>query len=102
VKAGDTLSGIARRFNVTVNDLVSWNKLNSSHLIFVNQKLAIKNSEQTQTIKQSTPTRNRTYQIARGDTLSGIAVRFNTTVNALKAKNNLKSDLIFVGQTLKI
>jgi len=42
------------------------------------------------------------YVIARGDTLSGIAQRFNVSVNDLKLHNGLSGTRILVGQTLKI
>lgn len=42
------------------------------------------------------------YTIARGDTLSGIAQRFNVSVNDLKNVNGLSNSRIVIGQTLKI
>ncbi|MCC5890199.1 MAG: LysM peptidoglycan-binding domain-containing protein, partial [Alkalibacterium sp.] len=42
------------------------------------------------------------YTVVRGDTLSKIAREYKTTVQALKTANNISSDLIFVGQTLKV
>lgn len=42
------------------------------------------------------------YVIARGDTLSGIAQRFNVSVNDLRLHNGLSNTRILVGQTLKI
>lgn len=42
------------------------------------------------------------YTIARGDTLSGIAQRFNVSVSALKTRNNISGSRIMVGQTLVI
>ena len=44
-----------------------------------------------------------TYKVVRGDTLSGIAKRYNTTVNYLAKLNNIANvNLIYVGQVLKI
>ena len=44
-----------------------------------------------------------TYKVVRGDTLSGIAKRYNTTVNYLAKLNNIADvNLIYVGQVLKI
>ena len=43
-----------------------------------------------------------TYKVKSGDSLSNIAIKYNTTVSKLKSLNGLKSDLIRVGQTLKI
>ena len=42
------------------------------------------------------------YTIARGDTLSGIALRFNVSVADLRSYNDLRGDRILVGKTLKI
>ena len=45
----------------------------------------------------------QTYTVVRGDTLSGIAKRFNTTVSYLAKINNIQNvNLIYVGQVLKI
>ena len=44
-----------------------------------------------------------TYTVKAGDTLSGIAAKYNTTVNEIAKKNNIKNvNLIYVGQKLKI
>jgi len=44
----------------------------------------------------------KTYTVVSGDTLSGIAGRNGTTVNAIKTLNGLTSDNIYVGQVLKL
>lgn len=44
-----------------------------------------------------------TYTVKSGDTLSGIAKKYNSTVEALVASNGIKNkDLIYVGQVLTI
>ncbi len=43
-----------------------------------------------------------TYKIKRGDTLSGIAKKFHTSVAELKKLNHLKSDRIVAGKSLQI
>ncbi|MCL7746724.1 LysM peptidoglycan-binding domain-containing protein [Halalkalibacter alkaliphilus] len=99
VVAGDTLSTIASRFNTTVATLRQANNL-TSDVIFVGQVLKVtETSSPSSTQPTSTPT---TYTVVSGDTLSGIASRFNTTAAALRQANNLTSDMIFVGQVLTI
>lgn len=44
----------------------------------------------------------RVHIVRKGDTLSGLATRYATTVTSIKRANNLKSDLIRIGQSLKI
>lgn len=42
----------------------------------------------------------RVYIVRAGDTLSGIAVRYGVSISALKARNGLRSDLLYIGQRL--
>ncbi len=52
--------------------------------------------------KQNDNSSNETYTVQKGDTLYSIARKFDTTVDKIKALNNLNSDVITEGQTLKI
>ncbi|MCI3029183.1 LysM peptidoglycan-binding domain-containing protein [Desemzia sp. C1] len=106
VKSGDTLSGIARKYNTTVVNLKSLNKL-SSDTIYVGQKLTVSGAVKEETVKPSAPstgsnTGTSSYAVKSGDTLSGIARKHNTTVANLKSLNKLSSDTIYVGQKLTI
>jgi len=112
VKSGDTLSKIALKYNVNVNDIKSLNNLNSD-LIFVDQKLTVKNNgkkstQSKKTKKQTTSKQNNsnnnsvTYKVKSGDTLSKIASKYGVTVKDLKRNNNLNSDLIYVNQKLSV
>ena len=65
----------------------------------------VKPSTSTQKPANFNPTTNtntKTYSVKSGDTLSRIARMYNTTVSELKALNNLRSDLILIGQNLKV
>lgn len=97
---GDTLTGIARRYNTTVSTLVSINNIKNPNLIYVNQILKIpklKNDEETENKGYIT------YKIVKGDTLGEIALRHGTTVQELTNINNIKNpNLIFVGQIILI
>jgi LysM repeat protein len=53
-------------------------------------------------VKQPTISAARKYTVKSGDTLSGIARKYHTTVAKLKSHNGLRSDVIRVGQVLRI
>ncbi len=99
VKRGESLGKIARRHGVTVQDLRAWNNL-KSNTIMPGQNLRIAASG---TSSESTGSGYITYKVKRGDTLSTIAQRHRgATVNGIKSDNNLASNQIQVGMTLKI
>lgn len=54
--------------------------------------------------KPTTPTgsTNTTYKVVKGDTLWGISNKFGVTIDQIKKLNGLKSDVLVIGQTLKI
>ena len=107
VKSGDTLSGIARKYNTTVVNLKSLNKL-SSDTIYVGQKLAVSGTVKeeakpsTGTPSSNTESSTTQHTVKAGNTLSGLAKQYGTTVANLKSINNLKSDIIYVGQKLTV
>jgi len=90
VKAGDTLYGIASKYNMTVDDLKALNGL-SSNLLSIGQILLVSD-------KNSTPTGE--YIVKKGDTLYSIAEQLGTTVDELKRLNNLTSNILSIGQVL--
>lgn len=42
------------------------------------------------------------YRVVRGDTLTRIALKYNTSVYRIKTLNRLRSNYLYVGQTLKV
>jgi len=98
VKKGDTLSGIALKFGTTVAKLQSLNNIKNPNLIHVGQVLKTKAT--TASSGTSTPS---TYTVKSGDTLSGIALKYGTTVSKLQSLNGIKdANRIYVGQVLKL
>jgi tyrosinase len=92
VQPGDTLSGIAEKFGVTLAALEAANpQITNPDLIFPGQVVHI-------------PPKVKTYVVQPGDTLSGIAEKFGVTLAALEAANPqiTNPDLIFPGQVVKI
>ena len=97
VKAGDTLWSIANANDLTVAQLKQKNDL-SNDTIYVGQTLNVSSAKSTSV----TSTTSTTYTVKSGDSLWQIASANGTTVNQLKALNNLSSDLIYAGQQLKL
>lgn len=89
VKKGDSLWSIAKKYNMTVDELKSINNL-KSNLLSIGQRLKIKESNDNQNI----------YIVKKGDTLYKIANMYGTTVDNLKALNNLKSNNLSIGKKL--
>jgi len=93
VQRGDSLYSIARKFNVSVSDITRLNNLAGTSLS-IGQQLLIPSSGFSNS--------GNTYVVKSGDNLYSIARRFGVTVDSIKSKNNLKSNLLSVGQTLII
>ena len=89
VKSGDTLWSIARKYNLSVNELKALNNL-GSNVLSVGQRLIVG--------KES----SNDYVVSAGDTLWAIARKFNVSVDDIKALNNLSSNNLSIGMTLKI
>ena len=92
VKSGDSLWNIAKKYNITVQELKDANNL-TSNLLSIGQTLIIPSST-TESIK--------TYTVKKGDSLWKIANSFNTTVDDLVKLNNLTNTTLSIGQTLLI
>ena len=97
VKAGDTLWSIANANDMTVAQLKQKNDL-SNDTIYIGQTLNVSSTKSA----SATSTASATYTVKSGDSLWQIASANGTTVNQLKALNNLSSDLIYAGQQLKL
>ncbi len=93
VKSGDTLYAIANKYGTTVDNLKSINNLTTDSLA-VGQILKVP----TENDENNT----NTYIVKSGDTLYGIANKYNTTVDEIKSLNNLTSNTLSIGQILKI
>ena len=90
VAKGESLGKIAKRYQISLNQLRRWNNLRSDR-IFVGQKLAVRQ-----------PSVSGRYLVAKGDNLSRLATRFGLKRSDLRRWNNLRSDRIFIGQKLRL
>lgn len=89
VVKGDTLYGIANKYDTTVDELMKLNNL-TSNTLSIGQQLLIPTVE----------VKTDSYMVKKGDTLYGIANKYNITVDELKKLNNLVSNNLSIGQVL--
>jgi len=100
VRSGDTLSVIASRHRVSVNELRQANGLSSSR-IYPGNTLIVPGSE----IASSTGGGSwsaSTYRVRKGDTLYDIARQFGVSVSEIRRLNGLSTSKIYPGDVLKI
>ena len=95
VKPGDTLYGISNQFGVSVTELANLNNIKGSNLA-VGTILKIPAKSGTN------PDNMFMYTVASGDTLYGIAKKYNTTVSKIKDLNYLTNDNLTIGQVIRI
>ncbi|MFZ2506815.1 MAG: LysM peptidoglycan-binding domain-containing protein, partial [Trichococcus flocculiformis] len=107
VQPGDTLYAIAKKYGISLVDLLTLNEL-TSNMIYVGDRLVLPdsvivegNNPDEDTDEEKAPTTPTSeYTVVVGDTLYKIAAANGLTVGELKSLNALTSDTIFVGQKL--
>lgn len=106
VQLGDSLWKIANKVNMSIAELKVLNNLKSD-TIYVNQVLKTKSSGSDTSSKDTSSKSDQTsattkYTVKSGDSLWKIANNYNLTVQQIRNINNLKSDVLYVGQVLKL
>jgi LysM repeat protein len=120
VEAGQTVGFIAGQYGTTVDAIVKANNLTDANYVYIGQELKIPGSvpalnfpaSTTSTggasapapsASQASTSSGTTYVVQAGDTLSGIAARYGTSVSAIAAANNISDpSYIYIGQHLSI
>jgi LysM repeat protein len=116
ITTGDTVSSIASRFGVSIQDILSANGLSWTSVIYAGRTLTIPggSAPAIQPVAAVTPIAaapakatpaagGQTYTIVSGDTISGIAAKFGVSVQSVLSANGLNlSSIIFSGRTLQI
>lgn len=112
VRSGDTLSAIAARRNLPVEEIMNANNLNSDFikagqelvLPIIDSKASNGNSKTANknTQNQSSSSKTIVHKIQRGDALSSIARMYGTDVDTIRRTNNLRGDRIVAGEELII
>ena len=109
VKKGDSLYSIAKTKNIDVNILMKDNAL-TDNIIHIGQVLKIRipsgtSYEIEECFGQDFDTiepEKQVYTVKKGDNLYSIARRFNTSVDIIKKNNNLKTNILSIGQKLYV
>ena len=100
VKSGDTLWGVARRYDVTVPALAAANDMTTQSTLSMGARLVIPGGAGGSASSEGTA---MTYHVRRGDTLSEIAEKFNVSVRQLMTWNRLRqSSSLRAGQRLVV
>lgn len=103
VKAGETLTAIANKYGVEVQDIKVWNKLSETSIIPGQKLVVAKNADSLKNGKNKPASKPMVYKVEVGDTLFAIAEKFKgATVEAIQKLNGLKGHVIKVGMLLKI
>ncbi len=104
VKKGDSLSGIASKYHLSVAELKKWNGLTSNN-INAGQTLKLYANESSTTVvenKTSTKSNVTYHKIKAGETIGGIAEMYKVSASSIREWNSISGNKIIAGTTLKI
>ncbi|MDA9471685.1 muramidase family protein [Enterococcus sp. 5H] len=105
VKSGDSLWAIANANGVSIVNLRQWNNI-SGDIIHPGQRLIVKQgstgSSTSSNSQSGSSSSSSSHKVKSGDTLWDLAQTYGTSVQKLKQLNGLSSDVIYIGQTLKV
>jgi membrane-bound lytic murein transglycosylase D len=99
VQKGDNLFSIAKKFNVSIEDLKKWNNLEDLN-VQLGSKLALANKEESVSETPKTETKIVEHKVKKGEYLATIAKKYNVTVAEIKEWNSLEDNNVKLGETL--
>jgi len=102
VEQGDNLSSIAKKHNITIEELKKWNNL-QDNTIQLESKLKIADitiGEEKESVAPKSEIKNVEYIVQKGDNIGSIARKNNVAVSDIKMWNDLKDDNIQLGNKL--
>ncbi|WP_281297764.1 LysM peptidoglycan-binding domain-containing protein [Flavobacterium limnophilum] len=101
VQKGDNLSNIAKKYNVSVEEIKEWNKLsNASIQLGTSLQVAKIEENAKEELAVAPKMENVEYIVKKGDNLGSIAKKYGSSVDDLKQWNNLSDNNIALGKSL--
>ncbi|MCF6139716.1 LysM peptidoglycan-binding domain-containing protein [Flavobacterium sp. K77] len=101
VQKGDNLGNIAKKHNVSVADIQSWNGLTTDAVqIGATIQIAKLEVDTKQDLANAQERRDVEYVVQKGDNLSAIASKFGTSLSDIKQWNKLNDNTITIGKSL--
>jgi len=106
VQTGDNLSTIAKKYNVSVDDLKQWNNLEDNNIQLESKlkiaDLTIDKQDKQEEVSPKTEIKNVEYIVQRGDNLGNIARKNGVAVSDIKAWNEMADDNVQIGARIII
>jgi membrane-bound lytic murein transglycosylase D len=119
VKRGESIRTIASRYDVTKEDILAVNKISSKRPLRAGQRIRIPVNDDSKKVSETaalksvkkkdkkeatsdTETKIVKYKVKKGDTLTSLAARFNTTGTDIKEANGIKGGKLLRNQVIKI
>lgn len=109
IVSGDTMSGIAQRYGLSLNALLKLNNIRANQIIYPGQNIKLKagvsapSSSGGQISRPATPQGGSTYTVRSGDTLGAIAMRHRVSLSSILSWNGLRAtSIIYPGQKIKV
>ena len=101
VQRGEYLLRIARAYDMSLSELRALNP-GVGDDVRVGQELRVSGAPATPVARPAAPRRPSVHRVARNEHLTGIARRYGVTVDQLREWNDLRSDVLRVGQRLQL
>lgn len=104
IKRGDSISEIAEKFGVSIQQVKKWNKISGNNLV-AGKTLKIYNGTTSSSYGDNTSKNSSNvnyYKIKPGDAIGSIAEKYGVSVSDIRRWNNISGNKILAGSTLKI
>ena len=101
VQKGDNLSSIAKKYNVSINDLKTWNNIQDNN-VKLDSKLKINKTEvDVASLKENTDLKNKSYYtVQKGDNLLSIAKKHGVLIEEIQEWNGFSDNTVKIGTKL--